>query len=59
MYLHEILSDVRAWLALSIFCTGAAFGLAISLSAQTLRAQSYTAKRWRARCVILERSGLF
>lgn len=30
MYLHEILSDVRAWLALSIFCTGAAFGLAIS-----------------------------
>ena len=33
MYLHEILSDVRAWLALGIFCTGAAFGLVISMLA--------------------------
>lgn len=33
MYLHEILSDVRAWLALGIFCTGAAFGLALSMLA--------------------------
>lgn len=27
MYLHEVLSDVRAWLALSIFAAGWAFGL--------------------------------
>ena len=31
MYLHEILSDVRAWLALGIFCTGAVCGVLVSL----------------------------